>query len=585
MNHLNNSNEFKNCLKLAQNKIYTKYSRNLYNKFNKLIINTILRNGKCHIVALFKDFLLYYDYAEFLKRYYKNYELRTKLLKILHYFKDTFIFYPNYTPLIESKYIYNNIIKKQMVINKIEKNKKDKLKIRYKAKYKEDIKENDEKKFFDSTIYNDILNESKSFMSFLFGVEGKNNEKKIKDYIENEKEIEDFIKIIDNVQNNSIKSEVQNLMIKHKASNKGKNYKKPFIDNLPLSASTRFIQKKTYIYNYIDNSKNNSNSLFIKSGNNSNIKKIKNQKYIKNNNKINKTTNFIDSSENKKQMNNININNNSNASKDNINIDKLDSSGKPPEKIVYHRKVKSTLIGNYLNKVDLPSNLNVINSLKLANEAFAENQNRTNKISLYKKMKNSHNKDNNKEYNKENKDSKNINTDNNLDNNKDNNLQNIIIKIPKKVFTHISSAKNIKNNKTFIMNSPKGKEKENIIIKLTKVKQSTKKIDIPRISKKPLCYFVQKRNSPINNRNFISGISLNKSNGEANNTLPTNYFINSNVKPENGRKSVNINSNMTGPYSKPKGLYKEKKYIGISPKRLFNNSYLNNIKEELEGKK
>ena len=64
MNHLNNSNEFKNCLKLAQNKIYTKYSRNLYNKFNKLIINTILRNGKCHIVALFKDFLLYYDYEK-----------------------------------------------------------------------------------------------------------------------------------------------------------------------------------------------------------------------------------------------------------------------------------------------------------------------------------------------------------------------------------------------------------------------------------------------------------------------------------------------------------------------------------------
>ena len=33
-----------------------------------------------------------------------------------------------------------------------------------------------------------------------------------------------------------------------------------------------------------------------------------------------------------------------------------------------------------------------------------------------------------------------------------------------------------------------------------------------------------------------------------------------------------MNPNFTGPYSKPKCLYKDKKYNGISTKKLFSNS-------------
>ena len=192
--------------------------------------------------------------------------------------------------------------------------------------------------------------------------------------------------------------------------------------------------------------------------------------------------------------------------------------------------------------------------MKLVNETFGENsQNKKYiKVSLYKKVKN-------------------INKNNNSKNS-----MNKIIKVPKKVNTNVASAKNIKNNKTVMLKTPRGKKKEkgNVIIKLTKVQNNAKEIEIPLVSKKPLYYLVQKRKSPIYTRNHISAISFNNSNGEINNnnnTISIN-LINSYRKPESQIKSIYINSNMTGPYSKPKGLCREKKYIGMSPKKLFNKS-------------
>jgi hypothetical protein len=99
------SNDNNKNLKLVHNIIYKKYFNTFKNKYNLHVINRILSNCKCHIVALFKDFLLYDDDAEFLKRYYKLYEVEKRLKKIFHYFQETSVLYPNYSPLIESKYI------------------------------------------------------------------------------------------------------------------------------------------------------------------------------------------------------------------------------------------------------------------------------------------------------------------------------------------------------------------------------------------------------------------------------------------------------------------------------------------------
>ena len=52
----------------------------------------------------------------------------------------------------------------------------------------------------------------------------------------------------------------------------------------------------------------------------------------------------------------------------------------------------------------------------------------------------------------------------------------------------------------------------------------------------------------------------------------SNSIFNTYRKPENGYKLIYVNPNFTGPYSKPKCLYKDKKYNGISAKKLFSNS-------------
>ena len=82
----------------------------------------------------------------------------------------------------------------------------------------------------------------------------------------------------------------------------------------------------------------------------------------------------------------------------------------------------------------------------------------------------------------------------------------------------------------------------------------------------------KKRKSPVYIRNHIATMSFNNSNGEGSNTMTTNNNFTSYKKPESAYKSIYISPNMNGPYSKPKGLYKDRKYNGISAKKLFNNS-------------
>lgn len=128
-----------------------------------------------------------------------------------------------------------------------------------------------ENNFFSNTIYNDILNESESFMSILFGVDNKNknNEKKTNEKNENDKEIEEFKMIIDKIQSTEAKKKrVVDLIIGGKDKNKGINYKKPDIASTTMNSSVKFNKNKNNI-SYNQKIFDNLNSLFIKSMNNS----------------------------------------------------------------------------------------------------------------------------------------------------------------------------------------------------------------------------------------------------------------------------------------------------------------------------
>ena len=143
----NHVNEVKAMMKRIKNKIYLK-NQTSNKSYCKQIVNDIIYNEKAHIVAIFKDYLIYDDTSEFLKRIYKLYETKCRLLKIFEFYDSYSKIFPNYTVLPEAKYIYKNIQRKQKMIDNLQKknsNKQPKI-------------ERNEDKIFLTDIYNSIMN-------------------------------------------------------------------------------------------------------------------------------------------------------------------------------------------------------------------------------------------------------------------------------------------------------------------------------------------------------------------------------------------------------------------------------------------
>ena len=117
------------------------YSKKYINyQYNNLMIENLMSNGRCHLVAVFKNYLIEDDNSEYLRRFYKYKESNPRLKKLFVYHDETSVIFPNYTPLVESKYLYNNVIKKQRIIDEqqdLEHIRNDqKLNRRKKRKYK-----------------------------------------------------------------------------------------------------------------------------------------------------------------------------------------------------------------------------------------------------------------------------------------------------------------------------------------------------------------------------------------------------------------------------------------------------------------
>ena len=89
-------------------------------KYNSNIIDNIIYNERAHIVAEFKDRLIIDDNGEFLKRYYNLDESFVRLPKFFEYYELYSKIFPNYTAIYESKYLYQNIQKKQKMIDQQE---------------------------------------------------------------------------------------------------------------------------------------------------------------------------------------------------------------------------------------------------------------------------------------------------------------------------------------------------------------------------------------------------------------------------------------------------------------------------------
>ena len=524
MSNLKKSVGTLNYSKLIHEKLFNKYSLN-YNH-NIYIINNILSNNKSLVVAKFKELLLYEDLSEFLKRFYRLNEIAPRLKKLYNFFHKYILIQPNYWLLNESKYMISNLYRKQIIIGKQTK----KQKIFNKKQKERELNGPLDKNFFSDTIYGEILNQSESFMNSLFGIDSQ----KIKDnnYIDsdNDKDINEvynIIKLIDSSENNNNNKlrfgnkEIKALNNKRKIMMAGlKNNEK--INTYINSTYNNSTSDTCSLINSIQNIKFSLNR-FITNGKMKTLKKE-----IFSNNRYNINSNEINKDETELTEKNTN---------DNFPTKKVD-------KILYHRKIKSTLIGECLNKLDLPSNVNIINSLKIANEAFADEQKNNNiKIGLYKKAK--------------------------FDSNNKYKTKNIFI-TSKYNPHHKFNSNNITRENTNIsntFNTPMKKE-----ITFSNLYSNSRKIEIPLTQIKNKYIFSNNENSPKYTRNNIyKGLSYNNSKkmitSNINETsIKKNLFSASIQKSEQKIGNKNMFKEV---YSKPKGLYNFKNG-GISGNKLLN---------------
>ena len=366
--------------KRASSLKYENYNK-VASSYNLLILDNLLSNGKCHIVALFKEFLIIDDNSEFLKRYYKIKESLPRIKKVAQYYYETSVIFPNYTPLFESKFIYKNIMKKQKIIDQIQEleDKKDKNK----NKKKKDNKNYLSEKVFNDTAYNEILNQSESVLRIVFGLKKENVKLNIfnsddEEQNDNINDIQNLIEQISQYENNKPETLINTTSkaklkltipsLKNKPKLSIQNYQnlqngnlKTIMDyknktNILETPSLRTFSPNSTNYNTINNSTSRNLKKNITLLNNNSVNSNK-QCYHKSTLSMPKIKVSSSSKEKKLKLlsfNSIDNNNNKKNYFKNVNISNIKS---PPDIKKTHKKIRSVLGTN--NGIDILKTLNI----------------------------------------------------------------------------------------------------------------------------------------------------------------------------------------------------------------------------------
>ena len=222
--------------KKVSNKSLIKKIYKLFNKkYSKLpltydsnIIDNIIYNEKSHIVAEFKDRLIVDDNGEFLKRYYRLDESEIRLPKFYEYYELYSKIFPNYTAFYEGKYLYQNIQRKQRMIDLQEKMELEERKNKEKIYESSSYSESKDNNVFNTEAIDSILNGTNNEgIEIIFDV-NKNNLNRDEDVFCNE--IKDLIDEIDNYEIKKKKIEGNNKIIKNKFM-KNNNFNHNFSNN------------------------------------------------------------------------------------------------------------------------------------------------------------------------------------------------------------------------------------------------------------------------------------------------------------------------------------------------------------------
>ena len=283
---------FTNLEKRAKYKLVKRYDKPL-SYHDVKIINDILYNEKTRYVEHFKEYLIYEDYNEFLKRFYKTFELKVKLPKILAFYEKYSKIYANYTVIPESKYMYKNIKRKQKMIDQMQNNNID-------TEYEDYENSNEEMSntIFKSKIMNSIYRRT---LTTLNKSENGNSEQSINN----------FVCKINNIENNANNNYLKNNFIN--GNKYGKSQKEIMLSMNKFNKNILAQKNSPKTTKINSNNKNGQNSTNTNSNNNQRNKYIDIQfTYSKKNlqSELNKNkTNFNNNNINGNNKNNNNINN------------------------------------------------------------------------------------------------------------------------------------------------------------------------------------------------------------------------------------------------------------------------------------
>ena len=602
----NNKTKIKYIKRKISQKLTNKYEA-LFQKYNSNIIDNIIYNERSHIVAVFKDRLILDDNGEFLKRYYKYDESYLRLPKFFEYYDLYSKIFPNYTSLPEGKYFYQNIQKKQKMIdiqeqielenqkrNNIYQNEKSKINISDDNILNNNKSQKKKKKdyVFSTEAIHSILNGTNmEFVEILFNINKNNLENEENAFCEKINNIINIISVSENNNHNIINNKNKNK--KHKSTSKKKENKSKSnsskknkinktvlgndINNNKIVKLNHFNKsnfRKNTIFNLNKNKKSN-NSIYLQ--NNNNINKIKNDKnfikiiehnifykkqlsskYYKKNKNKNLFHNISSSTSMKKELSKSKRNSSNNSKKpsgstSSYNI--LSKNNSLHYRIKNYNKISSK-INNKKLEIKMKNSLKSPLPLTSRSVAGASNLNfslNNKKINKCKKIQTKYTYSCNNIHNNKNQ-KKNLNNGELYKNKKNNNILNNYKKI------------NINNS--------------NLQKKINNITNNIKKIN-----KRKIIQYNHKNN---NNSNLHNNI-LNKKSKYKNSTYyiidySRNYILNEFLNiykhhKSNSTKKNSVNSRSSSRYNKSKSKSKSNKK---NKNNLFdsNNSYLFNQKNK-----
>ena len=325
----------------ARNKLIKRYDKPLSYHDVKMI-NDILYNEKTHYVEAFKEYLIYEDYNEFLKRFYKSSELAIKLPKILIFYEKYSKIYANYTVIPESKYMYKNIKRKQKMIDQMQNNDINNTDNEEEEEENEDISNT----VFSSKVMNSIYNRTLSSLNR--SDNGGNSEQSINNFIGKINDIEtkaNYINLNTNTDNKNTKKFQKKIILPIKTNKNSLTNNNNNISNKPNSKSRIQINKNE---KFLNNNRTNNNNNNLK-GKNLDIQITYSKKSFQNDLSNNNNNN------NKSNNNNSNNIQNANYYSGNVNINSINQ--KKNNNNIYINDYKSKN-NNYSNSNSILNNNN-----------------------------------------------------------------------------------------------------------------------------------------------------------------------------------------------------------------------------------